>query len=356
MLAAVAVGDEICNRLGMAAYLPRLRDSTFFRKGLHATSICGTIGAAAAASMLMGGNEEELCSAMAIAASMGSGIIEANRTGGSVKRIHCGWAAHAGVEAASFAEAGITGPKTAFEGTFGFLRAYLGDDHDAAALTAELGQRWELLATVYKPYPSNHFTHPIVDCALALRAGGLTADDIVEVEIGVAATVLRSIAEPREAKVRPSTPYHAKFSGPFVFAAAMLGGGGLGIGLEDFTDASLHDPSRLDLAARCVMVADPTCDDEFPRAFSAVVKVRTTSNATVEHRVHSSRGGPGHPLTDADLVAKFRLNAARSLNLADVDGLLHRLEHLPRVETFDGLLVPERPPPERATSDVFRVA
>ena len=40
----------------------------------------------------------------------------------------------------------------------------------------ELGERWELLRTVYKPYPSNHFTHPGIDCALALRASGLDVD------------------------------------------------------------------------------------------------------------------------------------------------------------------------------------
>ena len=44
-----------------------------------------------------------MAAAIGIAASMGAGLLEANRTGGSVKRIHCGWAAHAGVSAAEFA-------------------------------------------------------------------------------------------------------------------------------------------------------------------------------------------------------------------------------------------------------------
>ena len=114
----------------MAAYVPQLRNSIFFVRGLHATSICGTMGAAVSAAMLLGLDEAAISSALGIAASMGAGIIEANRTGGSVKQIHCGWAAHAGIEAALFAEAGVTGPPTVFEGRFGFLQAYLGDEYN----------------------------------------------------------------------------------------------------------------------------------------------------------------------------------------------------------------------------------
>jgi 2-methylcitrate dehydratase PrpD len=338
LLAAVAVGDEICNRLGMAAYIPALRNSTFFVKGLHATSICGTIGSAVAASMLLGGDEGQILAAMGIAASMGAGIIEANRTGGTVKRIHCGWAAHAGIEAALFAQAGVTGPPTVFEGGFGFLRAYLGDDYDLAPLTDRLGEHWELLRTVYKPYPSNHFTHPIIDCALALRAQGLMADDIDSVEIGAPSTVLRTIAEPWAQKIRPQTPYHAKFSGPFTFAAAMIGGGGLGVHLDDFTDEAIHDPARLALCDRITMHADAICDDEFPNAFSAVVTVRTKAGAVLEHRVHSSRGGPEHPLTTADLALKFRLNAEQVLSTSEADELIDRLAKLQTMERVEAFI------------------
>lgn len=329
LLRAVAVGDEVCNRLGMAGYLPKLRNSTFFLRGQHATSICGTIGAAVAAAMLLGLDEAATCSALSIATSMGAGIIEANRTGGSVKQIHCGWAAHAGVEAALFAEAGVTGPATALEGGFGFLRAYLGTDYDASALSKGLGVQWELLRTVYKPYPANHFTHPVIDCALALRAEGLAAADIESAEIGVPGTVLRTVAEPWAEKIAPRSPYHAKFSGPFMFAIAMAGGGGLGVQLDDFIPQTLADPLRRDLARRCVFVADPVCDDEFPNAFSAVARVRTKDGRRFEHRVHSSLGGPEHPLTTAQLEVKFRGNAARSLTDGETDAVLKRLRALP---------------------------
>jgi 2-methylcitrate dehydratase PrpD len=83
----------------MAGYDPALGNSIFFEKGLHATSIAGTLGAALASAMVYGLEEEEIGHSVAISASMGAGIIEANRTGGTVKRVHCGLAAHAGITA-----------------------------------------------------------------------------------------------------------------------------------------------------------------------------------------------------------------------------------------------------------------
>lgn len=328
LIAAIAAGIEITNRLGMASYLPELGNSLFFEKGLHATSICGTLGAAVAVGVVLGLDADGLASALGIAASMGAGVIEANRTGGTIKRVHCGWAAHSGVVAASLAAAGITGPPTVLEGRFGFFQALLDGQYDADVMLGDLGRRWELLRTVYKPYPSNHFTHPGIDCALALRTQGLRADEVASMRLGVAAPVLRTIAEPRQQKIRPESGYHAKFSGPFTVARALLGGGGLGVYLDDFTDAACRRSDVRELAARVDVEADDRATALFPNAFAAVLTVTTRSGATVEHRVDGSRGGPQAPLSQAELAEKFRSNAARVLPPAQVDALLSAVSDL----------------------------
>jgi 2-methylcitrate dehydratase PrpD len=328
LLTAIAAGIEVTNRLGMASYLPAEGNSIFFEKGFHATSICGTLGAAVAAGLLYGLDASGLLAAMGIAASMGAGLIESNRTGGTVKRIHCGWAAHSGVSAAALAREGITGPPTVLEGRFGFFQAYLDGRYDSDALLGGLTERWELLRTIYKPYPSNHFTHPGIDCVLALRAEGLEAADVAAVELGVAAPVLRTIAEPRDEKVRPRSGYHAKFSGPYTIARALVGGGGLGVYLDDFTDECCNDPQVLALCDKVSVVADPRATELFPNSFAAVLRVTTTSGELREHRVDSSRGGPEHPLSFTELVEKFRLNARRSLPDAQSDKLFDAVQQL----------------------------
>jgi 2-methylcitrate dehydratase PrpD len=309
VLAAAAVGVEVACRLGMAQYDEEMNNSVFFDRGLHATAICGALGAAVGAAMLRGLDADGICSAIGIAASMGSGIIEANRTGGTVKRVHCGWAAHAGVVAADLARLGLTGPATVLEGRFGFFHAFCGERFHAGALTDGLGERWEISRLFIKPYPCNHFTHAGVDAAIRLRRRGVDPDAIESLVLGVPEPVLRTIAEPAAAKARPESGYHAAFSGPYTVAAGLLGGGGLGLFHEDFTDEAAADPGRLALAAKVTCVADDECTKVFPHQFPAVLTARLKDGTHLTERVMVNRGGPQDPLDADELTAKFTANA-----------------------------------------------
>jgi 2-methylcitrate dehydratase PrpD len=338
LLAAVAFGDEVCCRLGMAGYDMQLRNSVFFENGLHATAICGTVGAAGAAALALGLEETEVAHAMSIATSFGSGILEANRTGGMVKRVHCGWAAHAGVTAAELAGLGLTGAPTAIEGRFGFLRAFCGEAADPEAVTRELGERWELDRLHVKPYPTNHFTHSGIDAALQLRAQGVRPEDIERVEVRLPSAVLRTVAEPRDLKIRPPTGYAARFSSPFTFAAAMRGGGGLGLFLDDLTDERVADPATLELAAKVSCVADERCDQIFPRHFPAIVTAEIRGRGKERVEILENRGAPARPLTDEESSTKFRACAARLLAESEIDDLDRVLAALEQLPQLDGLV------------------
>jgi len=337
-LTAIAVGDEVTVRLGMASYDAEIRNSIFFENGLHATSIVGTLGSAVAAAMLYGLDEDQIQDAIGIAASMGAGLLEANRTGGSVKRVHCGWAAHSGVTAALFARNGLTGPPSVLEGRFGFFRAYSEGRFDESAIVDGLGDEWELPKIFYKPYPTNHFTHAGIDAALAMREKGIESTDIVAIELGVPEPVLRTIAEPADQKARPLTPYHAKFSGPFTVAAALVGGGGLGVYSNDFTESTLNDPERLRLSALVQCVADAESTEVFPLQFPAVLTVRLDDGSEIVERVMTNRGGPDRPLSRDELALKFRLNADQALSSEYVDGLETAILGLDSSESLDEVM------------------
>jgi 2-methylcitrate dehydratase PrpD len=98
---------------------------------------------------------------------------------------------------------------------------------------------------------------------------------------------------------------------PLIVAAALLGGGGLGVFHEDFTDTAAADPDRLALAAKVRCVPDARCDEIFPYQFPAVLRVHTHEGTDLEERVDANRGGPGNPLSPDELATKFRLNAVR---------------------------------------------
>jgi 2-methylcitrate dehydratase PrpD len=314
VLDAITFGIEVTCRLGMAGFDRKLGNSVFFERGFHATSICGTLGSAVAAAMLMKLNADEITSAIGISASMGAGLLEANRTGGTVKRMHCGWAAHGGVVAAELAQAGLTGPPTVIEGRFGFMQAYCGDQVNLDEITDELGSTWVLPDLFFKPYPCNHFTHTGIDAARTLKAKGVTPDQIVSIDLGVPSPVLRTIAEPRESKIKPESGYHAAFSGPFTVAAAFYRDNGLGLFHEDFEDESAHDPQILALAAKVNVNASEECDAIFPFQFPAVLTAHLKDGTSVTEKVLVNRGGPKNPLTDAELALKFESNVRDSLN------------------------------------------
>ncbi|MBB3041820.1 MmgE/PrpD family protein [Nocardioides soli] len=328
LIRAIAVGLEVCVRLGMAGYDEEAGNSTFFEHGQHATSICGAMGGAAAAAMLTGG-AAEVRHALGIAGSMASGIIEANRTGGTVKRLHCGWAAHAAVSAAELAELGVTGPPTVLEGRFGFFQAWLHGRFDPDAVTRGLGEEWAVPDIFFKPYPANHFTHAAVDAGRALKARGVTPELVRRLVLGVPAPNLRTIGDPIEVKRAPETGYMAQFSGPYAVAVGLLGGGGLGAALEDYTDDLARDPQRRALMAKVDVVADERCTAIFPRQFPAVLTAELTDGSVVVEEVLSNRGGPQRPLSFAELTTKFEANTRRGLSpdqVRDLAGLCQRLE------------------------------
>jgi 2-methylcitrate dehydratase PrpD len=173
----------------------------------------------------------------------------------------------------------------------------------------------------FKPYPANHFTHAAADAIMALRREGLSAVDVQHIRVGVATPTVRTIGQPIEAKRRPRTGYQAQFSGPYVVAAALLGGGGLGLSLDDFRDQLVDDPERLDLMDKIDIEGDARCDAIYPYQFPAVVDVTTTSGASLTSAVLANRGGPQNPLTRDELAAKFHSNAARRLDPREIDAV-----------------------------------
>jgi 2-methylcitrate dehydratase PrpD len=337
-LAAVAVGIEVCVRVGMSGYVEEDNSNVFFDRGQHATSICGTLGAATAAAMLSGADAGGICDAIGISASMASGIIEANRGGGTVKRLHCGWAAQSGVSAAELTAHGFTGPDSVLEGRFGLLQAFLGDKADLAVVTADLGTHWYVPDIFFKPYPANHFTHTVVDAAASLAERGVRPEDVVSIEVGVPNAIVRTIGEPIEVKRAPVTGYQAQFSGPYAVTVGLFGGHGLGAGLDDYTDDLAQDPGRRAVMERVTVVANKACDEVYPYQFPAVLTAVLTDGSRQTSEVMANRGGPKRPLSRAELETKFSDNAARVLNATQVGAALDAVRGLPEATTVGDLL------------------
>src|SRR5699024_8903244 len=141
----------------------------FHARGLHATAACGVIAAALTAARLRGLGEDETVNALGIAGSQAGGLLEFLNTGASTKQLHPGFAARAGVLAATLAAHGATGPDSVIEGEYGLYGALLGRRVEPAAVLDGLGDRWELASITVKPYPACQLMHAQLDAARQLH-------------------------------------------------------------------------------------------------------------------------------------------------------------------------------------------
>jgi len=299
LLDAYVVGFELEGRLGT------VMNPRHYQRGWHCTSTLGTLGAAAAASRLLGLDSEATDHAIAIAASEASGLKE--NFGTMVKPLHVGLAARNGVLAALLARQGMTASQRALDGPQGFLAAMDGERTTLGDALADLGRRWEILDTgiTVKLYPSCAGTHPTLDAVLDLRRREqFTGDDIDRIDVDVDSIVPTILLY-----ARPETGLEAKFSMPFCAAAAALDGH---VGIETFEAARLRDPRIGGLMERVEMRVDPALDAATPLT-RARVHVTLRGGRVVTQEADGARGYPERPASDEELAAKFLSCARRTL-------------------------------------------
>ena len=299
LLVGVATGVELLCRLSLVAPMAT------HNAGFHPTAVFGAIAAAGAVGAALRMPAQAIASAMGIAGSMASGIIEYLAEGTWTKRMHAGWAAQSGIRAALMARGGFAGPRTVFEGTHGLYRAFAPSvPPDFAPLLDGLGTRWVVSTVAFKPYACGTMTQPYIDCAKRLAGDGVGAADVRAIECEAAAGTVPRLWEPLASKHRPPTPYAAKFSTPFCMSVGFFDGKA---GLAQFTEARIADPEVLALASKIRYTIDPA--NPYPRKFTGHLRATLADGTARQYRQPHMRGGAEAPLPAAELEGKFLDNA-----------------------------------------------
>jgi len=328
VLRAAVAGYEVAARLAMA-----VRPAAHYARGFHPTGTCGAFGAAAAAAVVLGLDRRALATALGIAGSQASGSMEFLADGTWTKRLHPGWAAGAGLHAAGLARAGFSSPATILEGRAGFLAAYSGDP-DPAAILAD-GEP-ELMRTGIKPHACCRYIQGPIDAVLALRAAhGVTAADVERIDVGMLAAGRGIVCDPPERKLRPTCVVDAQFSLPFGIAVALVAGAA---SPAEFVPARFGDPAIIDLMRRVHAVPDAALDAAYPRAWPTWVRMALRNGKAVEERIAYPKGDPENFPTDAELRAKFRSLAGRTLAPAEIDALDDAIDGLARAANVAALV------------------
>jgi 2-methylcitrate dehydratase PrpD len=302
LIVAVVIGYEFSSRIGEAA------PGQFHKYGWHATPLCGTFAAALTAARLYGFTAEQMVTAVGISGSFTSGIQEFLRDGSDTKRLHTGWAASAGINAAHLARIGFEGPAGILEGHYGLYNTHLrpGDIVMPEKITEGLGERWNVTALSVKPFPCCHLMHAHIDASRRIIGQGVKVEDIVAVKAYAHQTTLHVLAEPLAEKQAPRTPYGAQFSLPYGVAIGLLDADRQ-IDLATFSPERITDPEVLRLAAMVECVLDP--DSRLPKYLDGAVEVTLRDGTVIHERESINRGSPERPLENDEILDKFVGNA-----------------------------------------------
>ena len=299
ILRGIAIGAELICRMALVS------PTAMHKQGFHPTAICSVFGAAAGLGAVLGLNSKQLSSALGVAGSMASGIIEYLAEGTWTKRMHPGWAASSGIHAALLGRSDFLGPRTVFEGTHGFFKAFTIKEieKDFSHLTKDLGARWECKNLAFKPYACGTMAQPFVDCAMQLREKINDLSKIKSIKAKVGEGTVHRLWEPRKEKNNPSTPYSAKFSVPYCVAVTLSKGGA---GLEEFNETNIADKNILKIANLIEYEIDPK--DEYPKNYTGRLTLETIDGTIIEAKQPCFRGGKKQPLTKKDFDTKFEKN------------------------------------------------
>jgi 2-methylcitrate dehydratase PrpD len=330
-LAAVAIGYEAAFRIGEA-----VNPSHYYF--FHPTGTVATFGAAAAAGSLMRLSSEQMLNALGSAGTQAAALWEFNADGAMSKHLHPGKAAMNGIMASDLARVGFTGATRILEGERGFFRA-MSRSFDASRITDGLGPRWKIGENGYKLYSCCGHTHTAVDGALEIRARRRWSKDDVLREVSGITIETYGPGYEIVKEMNPRTPYQAKFSLAYCTATALLEGA---LGLEQFDESrfgpeGVRDRAMAELLRRVRVSVAEDLTARYPAAWPVRLAIET--NSGVERAASEyPKGHPEHPVSTAELEAKFAALVASRFGKPTAQAMLGALHSIERCSDMADLL------------------
>jgi 2-methylcitrate dehydratase PrpD len=326
LLAAVA-GFETGPRVGYA-----LGGTEMLSRGWHSGPVFGTAAAAVAAAKLRRLDPARIEDALGFAATQSAGLMSAQYEAMG-KRMQHGFAARNGYYSAALAAAGYTGIDQVFERPYGGFLAVYGEGHDTVpeAIAKGLGENWETTMIMVKSWAVMGGLHGAVQAARALRAR-LRGREIERIDIRVGDVVYHhGWWEPR----RPLEAIGGQMNIGYATAVTLLDGTAMP---AQFTAARLDADDVWRLLDRTGVTLD-TAIDALPltERFQTHITLTFTDGTTETESVISPHGSPLDPITNDEVVAKFRTLAGSVIGTARSRAIEKAVLSLPDTDDITSL-------------------
>lgn len=296
-----ASGKEIIAAIALAYEVQcRLCDAASLRAHGWDHVYYGALSSALAAAKLMKLNAEQMVHTLGLAGVCNFATRQ-TRTGQISDWKACAFsnAARNGVFAAGLARMGMTGPNEIFEGPKGLFQMVTGPFELKWAGGAD---DWMIRRTYIKFWPAEYHSQSTIDAALQLRpeVGGLDNIESITIESFEAAV---SIIGSEPEKWRPTSRETADHSMPFCVVMALRDGD---VTRASFSDANVKDAKVHELLDRVKIVETEACNRGYPDGIPNNLIIKTRDGRTLSKLVTYPRGHAGNPMTDDEVVAKFK--------------------------------------------------
>jgi 2-methylcitrate dehydratase PrpD len=327
LLRGYVLGLEAITKL--AANCPNVQD-----RGFHATPLWGSLGATFACASLLKLDAAKMKAALGIAASAAGGIHR--QQGSMVKPFHAGNAARNGAEAALLAASGFTADTAILEAPRGFCDTFFGPGNcDYEKMIADIGNPYFIespgLGLKWHPCSAPQFL--AADAALHLcREHDIRYEDVAKMEVSIP-----PLRYARHYATEVKTGLRGKFAINYVVAMCILDGK---LELTTFTDEKVNQPRVQEAFSKVQVICDETIPEPGPYC-PVTIELKNGTRHSFTAKV--AKGHPNNPMTESEVIEKFRGNAKLTISQKAAEELIDRvrtLEKLPNMAKVAELMIP----------------
>jgi 2-methylcitrate dehydratase PrpD len=328
LMKGYAFGIEVLTKIAAAG--PNLQD-----RGFHSTPVLGSLGATVACASLLKLDTGKIKAALGIAASGCGGIHR--QQGSMVKPFHAGNSARNGIEAALLAEKGFTADPAIFEAPRGFCDTFFGKDTcDYEKMITNMGKPYflESPGLGLKKHPCSAPQFLAADAALHLRREhNFNFADVAKIEVSIPPERYK-----RHYHAEVKTGLRGKFAINYVVAMGILEGK---LEIPTFSDEKVNQPQVQEALRKVNVIIDESIPEPGPYC---PVSVELKNGTRFTHTARTAKGDPRNPMSEEEVLEKFRSNAGSVISAKQSEELLAAMKGLETVDNVRkvvDLLIPK---------------
>jgi 2-methylcitrate dehydratase len=284
------------------------------------------------AGKLLGLNESQMANAMGIAGSCHAvlGILDTPAEEYTMtKNIRFPTMSYAGIMATMLAQKGFTGPPTIIEGHDGFVETIMGGEYDLSKIVPKKG-KFAIRETCIKSIIADFSSHGHLTATLNLvKENDIKPEDVIEVRITTSRRCAEHTGDP--VKKYPKNKETADHSSYFLTAIAIID---RQIGPDQFSPERFQDPRVRGLIDKVILQGDPNLDKVRPAGIS---EIRTRQGKEYRCRVDFPRGHARNPMTDGEIVGKFKSMASKHMSDRQIEKIIDTVFELDKVDDITKL-------------------